>query len=70
MKLEPKPERAELTFSQQQLINQARSFITKKMARRSNLRDQKSKAKDIAKMKKELGLPAPKASDDAKPKTA
>ena len=32
--LEPKPEREELTFSQQQLVNRARNFVTMKMKRR------------------------------------
>jgi hypothetical protein len=39
LELEPKPERDELTFSQQQLVNRARSFVTMKMKRRQNLRE-------------------------------
>lgn len=39
LQLEPKPEREELTFSQQQLVNRARTFVTMKMRRRQNLRD-------------------------------
>jgi len=39
LQLEPKPEREELTFSQQQLVNRARSFVTMKMKRRQNLRE-------------------------------
>jgi hypothetical protein len=34
LELEPKPDREELTFSQQQLVNKARSFVTMKMKRR------------------------------------
>lgn len=34
LQLEPKPDREELTFSQQQLVNKARSFVTMKMKRR------------------------------------
>jgi len=34
LELEPKPDREELTFSQQQLVNKARTFVTMKMKRR------------------------------------
>ena len=39
VELEPKPEREELTFSQQQLVNKARTFVTMKMKRRANMRE-------------------------------
>lgn len=52
LKLEPKPEREELTFSQQQLVNRARTFVTMKMRRRQNLREQKTETKNMIKMKK------------------
>lgn len=52
--LEPKPEREELTFTQQQLVNRARTFVTMKMKRRANLREQKTESKNIVKMKKTL----------------
>ena len=41
LELEPKPEREELSFSQMQLVNRARQFVTMKMKRRQNLREQK-----------------------------
>jgi hypothetical protein len=49
--LEPKPEREELTFTQQQLVNRARTFVTMKMRKRANLREQKAESKSIIKMK-------------------
>lgn len=52
--LEPKPEREELTFTQQQLVNRARTFVTMKMRKRQNLRDQKSETKKMLHMKKML----------------
>lgn len=52
LNLEPKPDRDELTFSQQQLVNRARTFVTMKMKRRQNLRESKKEAKNIIKMKK------------------
>ena len=55
LELEPKPERDELTFSQQQLINKARTFVTMKMKRRQNLRETKKETKNIIKMKKMMG---------------
>jgi hypothetical protein len=55
IQLEPKPEREELTFTQQQLVNRARTFVTMKMRRRQNLRESKAEAKGIIKMKKMLG---------------
>lgn len=55
LELEPKPEREELTFSQQQLVNKARSFVTMKMKRRQNLREKKKETKDHIKMRQVLG---------------
>ena len=46
LELEPKPDRDELTFSQQQLVNKARTFVTMKMKRRQNLREKKKETKD------------------------
>mmetsp|Transcript_23087 Transcript_23087/g.35753 ORF Transcript_23087/g.35753 Transcript_23087/m.35753 type:complete len:245 (+) Transcript_23087:721-1455(+) len=54
LSLEPKPEREELTFSQMQLANKARSFVTLKMKKRQVLRKQKQDQKDLVKMKKAL----------------
>ena len=50
--LEPKPDREELTFTQQQLVNKARNFVTLKMKRRQNLRDQKAEVKNMIRSKK------------------
>lgn len=47
LKLEPKPEREELTFTQQQLVNRARTFVTMKMKRRANLRESKQEVKGM-----------------------
>ena len=55
IELEPKPEREELTFSQQQLVNRARQFVTMKMKRRQNLREQKQEVKKIIKAKRSMG---------------
>lgn len=52
--LEPKPEREELTFTQQQLVNRARTFVTMKMRKRQNVREQKAESKSILKMKQML----------------
>lgn len=52
VQLEPKPEREELTFSQQQLVNKARTFVTMKMKRRQNMREQKAEVKDMVRMKR------------------
>ena len=52
LELEPKPEREELTFSQHQMVNKARQFVTMKMRRRQNLRSQKQNTKDMLKIKK------------------
>ena len=38
LQLEPKPDREEPTYSQMQLVNKARSFVTLKMKRRQNMR--------------------------------
>lgn len=38
LQLEPKPDREEPTYSQLQLVNKARSFVTLKMKRRQNMR--------------------------------
>ncbi len=54
LSLEPKPEREELTFSQMQLVNKARSFVTMKMKKRQILRKQKQDSKELVKMKKAL----------------
>lgn len=54
LKLEPKPEREELTFSQQQLVNRARSFVTMKMRSRLALRDMKQETKGMLKMKRKM----------------
>lgn len=54
LQLEPKPDREELTFAQQQLVNRARSFVTMKMKRRQNLRDQKKEGKNLKKLRKLL----------------
>lgn len=54
LELEPKPDRDELTFGQQQLVNRARSFVTMKMKRRQNLRDQKKEGKNLKKLRKLL----------------
>lgn len=42
LELEPKPEREELTFTQQQLVNRARTFVTMKMKKRQNVREIKA----------------------------
>lgn len=52
LELEPKPEREELTFSQHQMVNKARQFVTMKMKRRQNLRSQKQSTKEMLKIKK------------------
>lgn len=52
IKLEPKPEREELTFSQQQLVNRARQFVTMKMKKRLNVREQKAEAKTLIRMRR------------------
>jgi len=54
LSLEPKPEREELTFSQMQLVNKARSFVTLKMKKRQIIRQQKNEKKEITKLKKLL----------------
>lgn len=54
LELEPKPDRDELTFGQQQLVNRARSFVTMKMKRRQNLRDQKKDGKNLKRLRKIL----------------
>ena len=38
LKLEPEPKHPELTFSQRQLMNRARNFVTMRMKRRAELR--------------------------------
>ena len=55
LELEPKPEREEMTFSQQQMVNKARSFVTMKMKRRQNMRSQKQETKNMLKLKKMMG---------------
>jgi len=39
LELDPKPDREQLTFAQQLLVNRARTFVTMKMKRRQNIRD-------------------------------
>jgi hypothetical protein len=55
LQLEPKPERDEPTYSQLQLVNKARSFVTMKMRRRQNMRTQKQDTKNMLKIKKLMG---------------
>ena len=55
IQLEPKPEREELTFSQQQLVNKARTFVTMKMKRRAAMREQKNETKNMIRMKRMMG---------------
>jgi uncharacterized protein (DUF2344 family) len=52
--LEPEPKHPELTFSQRQLMNRARKFITLKMKKRMELRTTKKTIKDKVKMRKLL----------------
>ena len=55
LKLEPKPEKPEPTLAQMQMVNRARSFVTMKMRKRMNLREQKTQVKSINKLKKIIG---------------
>lgn len=50
LKLEPE-KKPELTFSQRMIVNRARSFITKRMKRRVEMRTVKSSKKTVRKMK-------------------
>ena len=52
--MEPEPKHPELTFSQRQLMNRARKFITLKMKKRMELRTTKKTIKDKVKMRKLL----------------
>jgi hypothetical protein len=52
LKLEPEPKKAELTFTERQLVARARSFITMKMRKRQELRTIKKGKKEQHKMQK------------------
>ena len=52
LSLEPKPDREELTFSQIQIVNKARSFVTMKMKKRQAIRVVKQEKKEVVKLKK------------------
>lgn len=54
LKLEPEPKHPELTFSQRQLMNRARKFITMRMRKRMELRMTKKEKKDKVKARKLL----------------
>ena len=54
LKLEPEPKRPELTFSQRQLMNRARKFVTLRMKRRAELRMTKNGKKSKANQRKLL----------------
>lgn len=54
LKLEPEPKHPELTFSQRQLMNRARKFITMKMRKRMEMRLTKKDKKDKIKARKRL----------------
>ena len=53
-KLEPEPKHPPLTFSQRQLMNRARKFITMRMKKRQELRVVKKGKKDKVKQRKLL----------------
>ncbi len=55
LELEPKPDREELTFRQQQLVNKARTFVTIKMRRRQQMREQKQETKTLIKNRRLAG---------------
>ncbi len=50
LKLEPE-KKPELTFSQRMIVNRARSFITKRMKHRLEMRNMKQGKKNMRKMK-------------------
>lgn len=54
LKLEPEPKHPELTFSQRQLMNRARKFITMRMKKRMELRMTKKGKKDRVQARKLL----------------
>lgn len=54
LKLEPEPKHPELTFSQRQLMNRARKFVTMKMKKRMEMRANKKTMKDKRNMRKML----------------
>lgn len=55
LELEQPPEREELTYSQQMLVNRARGFVTMKMKRRQQLRETKQETKGMIKLRRQLG---------------
>ena len=54
LKLEPEPKHPELTFTQRQLMNRARKFVTLRMKRRAELRMTKQGKKNRAQQRKLL----------------
>ena len=52
--LEPEPKRPELTFTQRQIVNRARGFITKRMKKRQELSQAKKGKKDARKIRAKL----------------
>lgn len=54
LKLEPEPRFKEPTFSQRQLMNKARKFVTMRMRRRIELRTSKNEKKDKVKARKAM----------------
>ena len=54
LKLEPEPKFPELTFSQRQLMNRARKFVTLRMKRRKELSMSKQGKKNLIKQRKLL----------------
>lgn len=54
LKLEPEPKYPEPTFSQRQLMNRARKFVTMKMKKRAEMRVAKGSLKDRIRAKKVL----------------
>ena len=54
LNLEPEPKHPELTFTQRQLMNKARKFVTLKMKKRMELRMTKKGKKDRIMAKKML----------------
>jgi hypothetical protein len=55
LELEQPPERDQLTFSQQMLVNRARQFVTMKMKRRQQLRESKAEVKGMLKQRRVAG---------------
>jgi len=54
LKLEPEPKHPEMTYSQIQLMNKARKFVTLKMKKRQEMAANKRSKKDKIKMRKLL----------------